>query len=42
MKEYIKKHYGALALGWVLALVYITLLNAAESIILKIALINAV
>ena len=41
MKEYFKKNYGALALGWVLALVYITLINMIESVILKIALINA-
>lgn len=41
MKNYIKKHYGALAIGWIAAHLLLTLLDVTESIILKIALINA-
>lgn len=41
MKEYIKKNWNPLVVGFAVAMMYNILLNLIESIILKIALINA-
>ena len=40
MKEYIKKNWNPLVLGFALAIIYNILLNLIESIILKIAMIS--
>ena len=41
MKEYINKNWTPLVIGFAIAMIYNAVLSTSESIILKIAIINA-